>query len=135
MSIRSALDARSVANAYLQWLPSFLRPFLRVSNDGGATCSFTLWPIRRPLLVLERSVERSADDCVLFHVVGGLLSAPVENARPRLEFRRVLEGRFALAAIFDFVPSLPWFIYTQSQARVHLGVMRAFARHLQNSAR
>ena len=50
--------------------------------------------------------------------------------RGRLEFREVLGGRYVLAAIHDFTPSLPWFIYNQTQARVHLWVMHAFQRYL-----
>ena len=35
-----------------------------------------------------------------------------------------------LAAIHDFVPRLPWYVYKYTQAQVHLFVMRGFARHL-----
>ena len=35
-----------------------------------------------------------------------------------------------LAAVHDFVPRLPWPIYTATQAPAHLGVMWAFGRHL-----
>jgi len=35
-----------------------------------------------------------------------------------------------MASIHGFAPTLPWWIYANTQARVHLRVMRAFARHL-----
>ena len=38
-----------------------------------------------------------------------------------------------LAAIHDFVPRLPWFIYTMTQALAHLLVMRRFGHHLEHA--
>ena len=75
--------------------------------------------------------DRSADDRQLFYVTGGALARVVDGTRPRLEFRSVLDGKFVLAAIHDFVPRLPWFIYVMTQALVHLLVMRRFGRHLE----
>lgn len=79
--------------------------------------------------------ERSTDDRQLFFITGGLL-ARVEGAgeRGRLEFREVLSGEAVLAAVHDFRPSLSWWLYTMTQARVHLWVMRSFARHLARSS-
>jgi hypothetical protein len=61
-------------------------------------------------------------------VRGGLFSK--KSGRGRLEFREVLGGEACLAAIHDFKPRLPWFIYKVTQALVHLWVMKQFARHL-----
>ncbi|MFO0675755.1 MAG: NAD-dependent epimerase/dehydratase family protein [Polyangiaceae bacterium] len=124
-------SARWVAHEYTRWLPTFLAPFLRVEVDATESCRFFLWPVRRPLLVLTYAPDRSADDRQLFYVTDGLLARQVPNTRPRLEFRSVLGGRFVLAAIHDFVPRLPWFIYVFTQALVHLLVMRRFGRHLE----
>jgi hypothetical protein len=63
-------------------------------------------------------------------VTGGLLAGAAAGSRPRLEFRSVLGGEFVIAAIHDFVPRLPWYIYKYTQALVHLWVMRGFGRHL-----
>jgi hypothetical protein len=35
-----------------------------------------------------------------------------------------------MAAIHEFRPALPWFIYKWSQAIIHLIVMKAFGEHL-----
>jgi hypothetical protein len=42
----------------------------------------------------------------------------------------VFDGKYVIAAIHDFCPSLPWYIYNTTQAVVHLFVMNAFERHL-----
>ena len=123
-------SASQVAAEYVAWLPRFLRPFLRVSVDDARTCRIGVWPLHGALLELTFAPERSAEDRQLFYVTGGLLAGTVSGARARLEFRTVLDGTFVLAAIHDFVPRLPWFIYKYTQALVHLLVMRAFARRL-----
>jgi hypothetical protein len=51
-----------------------------------------------------------------------------KHAGARLEFRRVLAGKYVIVAIHDYAPALPWFIYIYTQAITHLLVMRAFAR-------
>ena len=98
--------------------------------DATRTCRFYFWPLRWPLLVLSFSPERSAPDRQLVYVTGGLLAKNVEGARPRLEFRSVLDGTYVIAAVHDFAPRLPWLLYRFTQALVHLLVMRGFGRHL-----
>jgi uncharacterized protein YbjT (DUF2867 family) len=123
-------DARWVAEEYVRWLPRFMAPFLRVEVDAERTCRFYLRPLGEPLLVMTFSTERSSPDRQLFYVTGGLLAGAAAGSRPRLEFRSVLGGEFVIAAIHDFVPRLPWYIYKYTQALVHLWVMRGFGRHL-----
>ena len=122
--------AAKVAQEYLAWLPRFFAPLLRVETDGDQT-RFLLWQFRKPLLVLTHVPERSTDDRELFFITGGLLAHVAgRGARGRLEFREVLSGEAVLAAVHDFQPRMPWWLYTVTQARVHLWVMRSFARHL-----
>ncbi len=128
-------EARWVAEEYVRWLPSFMGPFLRVSVDESRTCRFYFWPLREPLLVLTFAHERSSADRQLFFVTGGLLSGEARTGRPRLEFRSMLDGGDVIAAVHDFVPRLPWYVYKYSQALVHLLVMQAFARHLERQAK
>jgi hypothetical protein len=63
-------------------------------------------------------------------IIGGLLADTQESQEGLLEFREVFEGKYVIAAIHDFCPSLPWYIYNTTQAVVHLLVMKAFGRHL-----
>ncbi len=134
-------DARWIADEYLRWIPEQLRFLLRVevarapgdSQPPPASCSFRLRFMRRPLLELHYSAERSTRDRPLFYVTGGVL-APREPSRSRLEFREIAEPGTALAALHDYVPRLPFAIYLATQGLVHHLVMSAFARHLRRLA-
>lgn len=129
-------NASWVADEYRSWLPRFLRPLISVHRTDNQSLTFYASGLRRPLLVLDYSFERSTPDRVLYYITGGLLARvrPGEPVRGRLEFRVVLGGRYVLAAIHDFEPRLPWLLYTLTQAKVHLLVMKAFSRHLQRIA-
>lgn len=124
-------DAAWVAAEYMRWLPRGLRPLLRVEVDEARFCRFYLRPLRTPLLELTFSAGRSAPDRQLFYITGGLLAT--QGGRGRLEFRETPDGHSVLSAIHDYRPRLPWLIYAASQAVFHLGVMRAFGRHLSHS--
>jgi uncharacterized protein YbjT (DUF2867 family) len=120
-------NAEQVRAQYVAWLPEFLFPFLLVNTEGEKiTFSFLHKKIR--LLQLNLNLERSDPDRQLMYLTDGLLLA--KTHRGRLEFRVVLHRQFVLAAIHDFEPALPWYIYRYTQAQFHLFVMNAFARHL-----
>jgi len=96
---------------------------------------FFLFGIRAwSLLELTYVPERSEADRQLFYITGGLLARgpgeQVEGSPGRFEFREVLGGGAMIAAIHDFRPALPWYVYEWTQALVHLWVMRGFRRHL-----
>lgn len=121
------------AREYLSWLPRGLKPFLVVDVENDRVFSVALrWLRRHPLLVLERSLERSSPDRWLFFIRGGSLAAP--TPRGRLEFREVLERRYVLVAIMDYRPRLPWPVYLQTQTRLHRWVMRSFRAYLHAAA-
>jgi len=117
-------SATWVADEYMRWLPSIPVPGL-CCEIHDETVYFTLRGLATPLLMLER--RRSDDSLARYAVTGGLLS---RGDRGRLEFRSVLDDTHVLAAVHDFRPSLPWYVYNATQALVHLWVMRAFGRHL-----
>ncbi len=120
-------DAAWVKDQYLDWLPRFLAPLIIVTQKGDIT-TLSLFKKRIHLLKLNLSKERSSEDRQLLYVDNGLL---VSNTnRGRLEFRVVLNRRFVMAAIHDFRPALPWYIYIFTQAKLHLFVMRSFGRYL-----
>lgn len=121
------MSAADAAKEYMAWLPKALRPFILVEvKDNDVNFSFISKRLR--LLTLKRSPERSEDDRQIFYIKGGLLAAPQD--RGRLEFREVLDKKWMLAAIHDFYPALPWYVYVYTQALVHLAVMKFFSRHL-----
>ncbi|MGF1508164.1 MAG: NAD(P)H-binding protein [Myxococcota bacterium] len=124
------LDARWVAAEYMRWLPRFVWPFLlcRVSHSG--VVRFYLRILGICVLELTHAPERSEPDRQLFRITGGVLVRLSSEYQGRFEFREVLRSRWIIAAIHDFQPRLPWYIYNFTQALVHLWVMRGFGRHL-----
>ncbi len=123
-------DAHWVKEEYTRWLPQFLSPMIRVRIEDPRAF-FSLFFNSWVFLVLKLNAERSRQDRQLLYITHGILVSK-EN-RGRLEFREVLNRRFVLAAIHDYTPSLPWYIYVASQAVLHLFVMKAFARHLRRA--
>ena len=135
-------DARWLADEYLRWLPRHLRFLLRVEvtrarGEGRPPpilCRFRVRFLRRPLIELRFSPERSTLDRPLFYVTGGML-ARRDPSHGRLEFREISEPGTALAALHDFVPRLPFAVYVASQGLLHRLIMAAFARHLRRLSR
>ena len=130
MPCPSGYDARDVANEYLRWLPRIGWPLLKVEVAHGRTARFRVRPGGWTLLELHFAADRSPKGRQLFHVTGGLLAEGSGEGSGRLEFRQVLEGGTVLAAVHDFAPRLPWYLYNTTQALAHLLVMRGFRRHL-----
>ncbi|MBP9674342.1 MAG: NAD(P)H-binding protein [Bacteriovoracaceae bacterium] len=121
-------NAKWVTDCYLEWLPKFLKPFIHVAVKDHKVI-FGMFGDKLKLLEMQVSPERSNPDRQLLYIVGGLLSS--KGGRGRLEFRVVLNREYVIAAIHDFKPALPWFIYKYTQAKLHLFVMNKFAKHLQ----
>jgi hypothetical protein len=92
---------------------------------------FELRPVGT-LLTLRFAADRSPEGRQLFFVTGGLLADEDGDRSGRLEFRKVLGGKAVLAAIHDFSPRLPWYVYNTTQALAHLGVMWGFRQHLEH---
>lgn len=122
--------AEQVAEAYLRFLPSLPFGLIKVEVQGHRISFNLSFPFLR-LLILDYAPERSWPDRQLFYVRGGLLAQ--STLRGRLEFRESLGGAAVLAAIHDFRPRLPWFIYRRTQALIHLWVMYRFGIYLRDS--
>lgn len=122
-------DAGFISNEYMNWLPQFFRPLIRVVRiPGTPRVTFSLAFLPWPLLVLElidQGADRSRDK---FHIVGGILSRTTTTGW--FEFRQVAKRQYTLAAIHGFVPALPWLVYILTQAPIHAWVMHSFGRHL-----
>lgn len=128
LSVPPRIHAVHVARDYMSWLPKTLASLVRVIARQDRFLDFSFVGLKTPLLVLEWVPGRSQNDRQLFYVREGLLSA--QTNRGRLEFREVLGGRFVIAALHEFRPRLPWYVYRFTQARLHLWVMKRFQRHL-----
>jgi uncharacterized protein YbjT (DUF2867 family) len=127
-------DAIWVAQEYARWLPSLFKLLLRVTVDERLNLAFRFTGVRRPLLELSYSRDRSSADRPLYYITGGLLAVEADaadgRAPARLEFRESPDRRSVLAAIFNYRPSLPWWFYRITQAPIHLLVMKMFSWHL-----
>lgn len=122
------MDAVSVSKSYMRWLSAFFRNVIFVRLVGNVA-EFRVFGLSSPLLQLERSPERSSEGRQLFYIRGGLLARQI--GRGRLEFREVRTDKSSIiAGIFDFYPTLPWFIYVFTQAPFHAFVMASFGRFL-----
>ena len=123
------LTARKAAQEYVNWLPFFLQPLLKVELEKD-DCTFKLPILNLELLVLRKSEQRSSEDRQLYYIVGGLLVKP--RTRARIEFRTTYDNKSLIIAIHDYTPSLPWYVYRFTQAILHLWVMKNFDRFLKS---
>ena len=126
-------NAEWVAKEYLRWLPGIFPALLRVDVFEDGTAEFRIKFLKKPLLILKRSAELSTPDRQLLYIRGGLLAQSV--GRGRLEFLETRGLNSILAAVHEYRPSLPWLIYSLTQAKVHAWVMFSFRNHLKKIAR
>lgn len=122
-------DAVWVGEEYPRWLERTLPGLLSATHDGNQL-KLGIRGIHRPMLILERETTSSDSGRYILRVVGGLLAEADPHGDPRLEFRMTPDGRHVLAALQDFEPRLPWWIYACTQARIHALVMSAYRRFL-----
>lgn len=130
----ASASARWIAWEYVRWLPKAPIPGLRCETEGPVA-RFYIWPIRSPLLVLRLDEEQTRQTHATFQIDGGVLARTDGSGGGRFEFRLTPDGGHVLAAVHDFRPTLPWYVYGATQAVAHLLVMKAFGHHLRAQAR
>lgn len=130
MPLPASFTARRVAEEYYRWLPSLVRPLLHCELMADGRLRLCLGFTRWLLVEFSHAPDRSSEDRQLFYITGGFLAKTRDNAKGRIEFREMLDRRWVLAAIHEYSPTLPWYLYSATQALVHLLVMRKFGRHL-----
>jgi len=126
-------DASWVGEEYPRWLQRILPGLLRVEREGGQL-RLGIIGIRQPMLILEREETATESGRYILRVAGGVLAEAHPQGDPRLEFRVTPDGENILAALQDFEPRLPWWIYTWTQAPLHAAIMSAFRRFLSRAA-
>ncbi|PZX47826.1 Rossmann-fold NAD(P)-binding domain-containing protein [Algoriphagus chordae] len=123
-------SATWVAHRYNIWLPTFFKFWINGKLlDSGDIVFFLLWS-KKPMLQLTMIPDRSEENRQLFYISGGWLVKRFDHGW--LEFRGVLDNRYIISAIHEFVPRLPWLIYVNTQAKIHLWVMNRFKKYLEN---
>ena len=125
------LTARKASEKYVNWLPIFLNPFLKVELIKD-DCIFKVPFFNLTLLILRKSEQRSSENRQLYYIVGGLLVKP--KTRGRIEFRTTYDNKSLIIAIHDYKPTLPWYVYRFTQAILHLWVMKNFDSYLRKES-
>ena len=128
MRLPSGRDAHWATQEYMRWLPRGLKGIIRVQDMPDGDVIFRIFKRGPILLKLSPRLHRSEPSRQVLRVTGGILAR--DTVRGRLEFRQVLDGSTLIAAIHEFEPALPWWIYRFTQAPFHRWVMNRFARHL-----
>ncbi len=128
-------NAAWVSGNYFHWLPRLLWPFVDCQFDKIGSCSIYIRFPRLHILSLTFKPDHSTPNRRMYFITGGLLARTNSDLQGRLEFRDALDGRFTIAAIHDFPPSIPWYVYNSTQAIIHLVVMRIYQRRLARLAR
>ena len=127
-------NATWVCDAYFQWLPRFSRRFLICEVDADGNCRYYNRFPRLHLLTLSFQQEISSPDRRMYFITGGLLARGHNELIPRLEFRDVLNGRYTIVALHDYMPVLPWGLFLVTQAIMHLIVMFNFQKYMNKMA-
>jgi nucleoside-diphosphate-sugar epimerase len=127
-------SAQKIATEYGEWLSRRFGGLINADKDAENVVRFTTLGGKVVLLELTPTPYTlgSARRCA-FYITGGMLSRDVDPPG-RLEFRLFPQQGCLIASIHGFAPTLPWWLYANTQARLHLRVMRAFGRHLQRIA-
>jgi len=132
IQIPQGKNASWVAQYYTTWLGHLASPLLHVKEDEEGNYKICMMFSNISLLELSYSHERSTQDRALYYITGGIFENAKRNERGRLEFRQIPGEHECIVAIHDYMPSLPWFVYKYTQAKVHLWVMYQFRKHLEN---
>ncbi|MFO3719724.1 NAD(P)H-binding protein [Staphylococcus felis] len=89
--------------------------------------------LNKELLLLQKDHAVSDYDYVLYRIVGGDLARNSSRGNARLEFRRLPDSDECIIALQEYEPTLPWWVYKHTQAKVHETVMNLFACKLKMS--
>lgn len=127
-------DADWCLHYYVQWLSRITRPLIRIKTSGQINRIYLL-TIKKPILELTYEKERSSSSRAYYRISGGIFVNSKVAHNGRLEFLQLPNSQECIVAIHDYLPSLPWFIYKYSQAKIHLWVMKAFDLHMKKISR
>lgn len=129
----SGRDATWVGQEYPRWMQRTFWGVIRVERDETSV-RLGIKGIRPPMLVLEEEDVDLDQSRYVLRVTGGLLAKAQPTGAPRLEFRATPDAREIIAALQDFEPRLPWWIYSWTQAPIHAAIMSAYRRFLSKAA-
>src|SRR5690606_7470730 len=106
---------------YNIWLPHFFKFWIKGEMLESGEIVFFMLGTKKPMLHLTMIPDKSDENRQLFLISGGWLVKRFDHGW--LEFRGVLDNKYMITAIHEFIPRLPWLIYVNTQAKIHLWVM------------
>ncbi|MBI5974838.1 NAD-dependent epimerase/dehydratase family protein [Staphylococcus canis] len=82
--------------------------------------------LNKDLLRLQKDRRLSDRERILYRIVGGDFACDSNGGNARLEFRRLPNSDECIIALQEYEPTLPWWLYKLTQAKVHKSVMNLF---------
>ena len=123
-------DAPRLASEYGNWLSHRHAGIVYATRDEDTRwCVLFLFGKLVLLELTPTPYTLNDPNRCAFYISGGILSRIVDPPG-RFEFRVFADHGCSIASIHGFAPTLPWWLYSITQALVHLWVMRAFAKYL-----
>ena len=114
-----------LAESYANFLN---RITLNVVNSDFNEDNFTISVpcLNKDLLLLSKDFKASNNERILYRIVGGDFALDSHGGNARLEFRRLPNSDACIIALQEYEPTLPWWVYKYTQAKVHKSVMNLF---------
>ncbi|MGW7862849.1 NAD-dependent epimerase/dehydratase family protein [Staphylococcus xylosus] len=114
-----------LAESYANFLN---RITLNVVNSDFNEDNFTISVpcLNKDLLLLSKDFKASNNERILYRIVGGDFAFDSDGGNARLEFRRLPNSDACIIALQEYEPTLPWWVYKYTQAKVHKSVMNLF---------
>ncbi|MEB6066414.1 NAD-dependent epimerase/dehydratase family protein [Staphylococcus arlettae] len=114
-----------LAESYANFLN---RITLNVVNSDFNEDNFTVSVpcLNKDLLLLSKDFKASNKERILYRIVGGDFALDSDGGNARLEFRRLPNSDACIIALQEYEPTLPWWVYKYTQAKVHKSVMNLF---------
>ncbi|QDX04639.1 NAD-dependent epimerase/dehydratase family protein [Staphylococcus saprophyticus] len=114
-----------LAESYANFLN---RITLNVVNSDFNQDNFTISVpcLNKDLLLLSKDFKASNNERILYRIVGGDFALDSDGGNARLEFRRLPNSDACIIALQEYEPTLPWWVYKYTQAKVHKSVMNLF---------
>lgn len=124
LSYKIDVPAIAIAQKYTQWLNKKFKYVIKIQESANYI-SFVFLNFLT-LLELKKPTEiNNTEDNYIYSISKGLL---VTRFSPlgTFEFRKVPSCKSFIIGIYNYSPSLPWFVYRLTQALIHLWVMKRF---------
>ena len=132
VSLPQSVDMNALATTYAEFLNT-ITFYLVHSHLEDDLFTIQVPFLNKTLLRLKKDKHVSHADKVMFHIVGGDFALADDGGNARLEFRRLPDSDDCIIALQEYQPTLPWWFYKFTQAKVHKAVMNAFKLKLKLS--